>query len=214
MLGLVYDTETTGIPDYKSPSDGEGQPHIVQLVAKVFDLESKEEYGAMNVLVKPDGWEIPQETIDVHGITNEKASDEGIAEEEAVGRFFDMWLAACDTDIAFRIGHNETFDRRIIRIASKRYASLSLSVEPWKELPKNRSYCTCNKSKAICQLPPTGAMKEKTKFKYKNPTLGEAYKFFTGKELEGAHDAEVDVDACATIFWHLQETANALEYNA
>jgi len=28
------------------------------------------------------------------------------------------------------------------------------------------------------------------------------------------YDTEVDVDACATIFWHLQETCNALEYHA
>ena len=40
---------------------------------------------------------------------------------------------------------------------------------------------------------------------YKWPTLAEAYRHFTGKELEGAHDALVDSEACLVVFRGLVE---------
>jgi len=43
---------------------------------------------------------------------------------------------------------------------------------------------------------------------FKNPNLGEAYKFFTGKDLEGAHNAMVDVKACIEVYFGI------LDHNA
>ena len=37
-LALFYDTETTGLPDFKAPSEAQHQPHIVQLAALLVDL--------------------------------------------------------------------------------------------------------------------------------------------------------------------------------
>jgi DNA polymerase-3 subunit epsilon len=194
-IGCFYDGETTGIPDFKSPSDGVGQPHIVQLAAKIIDLDTRQEFDHMNMISKPDGWEIPDDMTAIHGITTERAAEVGIDEELVVGRFFDMWLSACDVDEeALRIGHNESFDRRLIRIATKRIPGLNQFEEPWHAVPKPRSFCTMHKSRKACDLG-------------KVPKLSEAYQHFTGKELVDAHDAMVDVDACIAVYFGIIDSA-------
>src|SRR5271168_3679443 len=101
MKLLAYDTETTGIPDYHSPSDGETQPHLVQLGSVLIDSDTKEELHATNFLIRPDGWEITPEMTAIHGITHERAMDEGIPEADAT-RVYQQLLNQAD----LRIGHN------------------------------------------------------------------------------------------------------------
>ncbi|MFO0687376.1 MAG: hypothetical protein U0900_01565 [Myxococcota bacterium] len=52
----------------------------------------------------------------------------------------------------------------------------------------------------------TGRAEAPGKYGYKWPTLAEAYRHFTGLELEGAHDALVDTEACLQVFRALVET--------
>nr|WP_299241463.1 hypothetical protein [uncultured Halomonas sp.] len=39
---LFFDTETTGLPDWKVPSDSEHQPHLVQLAAVLADDDARQ----------------------------------------------------------------------------------------------------------------------------------------------------------------------------
>lgn len=183
MKLLPFDTETTGLPVWSTPSDSEEQPHMVQLAAMLVDSETQDVLDSMNVIIKPDGWVIPQETIDVHGITNEHAMEHGIPEKDALQMFLDMYVQS-----NLRIAHNTTFDNRIIRIALKRYFPNLIPDEVWKD--KSSYYCTLiNFRKLIGSK--------------NGHTLEEAYKHFTGVELEGAHDAMVDVGACMDVYWGL-----------
>lgn len=183
MKILPFDTETTGLPDWKTPSGGENQPHMVQLAAQLVDSETKEVLESMDVIIKPDGWVIPQETIDVHGITNEYALEHGIPEIEVLQMWLDMWEKS-----TLRIAHNTTFDNRIIRIALKRYLPNLIPDDVWKD--KSTYYCTLINFRKLI-----GGKK--------GHTLGEAYEYFTGEELEGAHNAIVDVNACMEVYWGL-----------
>ena len=184
MKILTWDTETTGLPLWKEPSDSVNQPHLVQLAALLVDSETTKTSNMMNVIIKPDGWIIPQETIDIHGITNEQAMDEGIPESEALHMFLELYRR-CD----LRVAHNTTFDNRMIRIALKRYLPDLISDEEWKN--KEKYYCTLINFRKLI-----GGKS--------GHTLGEAYKHFTGEELEGAHDALVDVNACLKVYWGLK----------
>jgi hypothetical protein len=89
-LILGFDAETNGIPIWKEPSDSENQPHIVQLAAILVDEDTREEVDSMDVIVKPDGWEISQEMTDIHGISMEQAMDVGIPEPEALQMYLEF----------------------------------------------------------------------------------------------------------------------------
>jgi len=188
-LKLFFDTETTGLPDWKTPSGGDKQPHMVQLAALLVDVDTRQIIESMDVIIKPDGWVIPQDVIDIHGITNERAIEVGIPEEEALNQFLALW------NFRSRVAHNTTFDNRIIRIATKRYSDESI-ITAWKE---GEYECTGLLSKPIMK------MGKKGKYGYKMPKLIEAYEFFTGLKLDNAHNAMDDTRACMSVYFGIQD---------
>jgi len=189
ILKFVFDTETTGIPVWSKPSENEEQPHIVQLAALLVDIEAQNIVAAMSVIVKPEGWTIPQEVIDIHGITNEYASEVGISEHLALAMFFNIW------NNRERIAHNVMFDNRIIRIGLKRYFSIE-DVERWKA---GDYECTARLSKPI--------MSSELGIEYnrKTPSLVDAYQHFIGQPLTNHHDAMADTNACLQIYQAIQK---------
>ena len=54
---LVFDTETTGLPDFKKRSSDPSQPHLVQLALVQYNADG-EETEHHSVIIKPDGWQI------------------------------------------------------------------------------------------------------------------------------------------------------------
>jgi len=197
MKLFFYDFETTGLPDYKQPSEAAHQPHIVQAAAAVIDSETRDVIASLDFTVRPDGWTIPDEVAAIHGITTERALDTGVDEDLVVRAMHQLWLTA-----GLRVGHNESFDARIMRIGMKRFMKDDEIADAFKAGPTE---CTARLSSPICQLPPTENMKAKTSFKHKTPTLSEAYLFFKGVPLENAHSAWADVEACWKIYWAIKD---------
>lgn len=193
-LALVYDSETSGIPLWKEPSGDPRQPHIVGLAGKVVNLDTREVLESMNVIIRPDGWDLSPEVVAVHGITMERAMDEGIPEAEAIELLLTLWAGR------HLIGHNESFDRRMVRIAIKRFLDPraaegdELVSEKWKAATGE---CTCWLARPHTKLP-----------KNKLPKLTEAYSHFTGKPMEGAHTAMGDVNGCLVVYWAIQDLMN------
>jgi DNA polymerase-3 subunit epsilon len=187
MKILAFDTETTGLPDYKVPSEAEHQPHIVQIAAQLFDLQGRAIYS-MDMIVKPAGWIITAENAAIHGITMERAMDEGMNEADALDEFMALVHQAHQ-----RTAYNTTFDNRIIRIAQARYFPKNEAHEEimrsWKE-DKDQYLCT---------------MIEARKVIGRQVKLEEAYLYFTGSVLEGAHNAWNDTMACKTLYLKMLE---------
>ena len=102
---LFFDTETTGIPDRAAKWDADFMtyPHIVQM-AWIIGCKAE------NHIIRPDGWEIPQETVDVHGITTEYALEHG----EPFAAVVDMFIQDCH-DAGLICGHNIHFDTGIVK---------------------------------------------------------------------------------------------------
>jgi DNA polymerase III subunit epsilon len=191
---LFYDTETNGLPLWKEPSSHPGQPHITQLAAELFDADSGRTLAFMDVLIHPDEWNIPEDLQALTGITNELVQRFGHPIDDALGMFIQMWVEA---DV--RVAHNESFDQRMVRIEAARIFKETHGFhEDWKA---GEVFCTQTNSVSILNLPPTAKMLAAGFNKPKSPNLGEAYEYFTGKKLEGAHNAAVDLAACKAVYF-------------
>lgn len=193
MALLFFDTETTGLPVWKEPSDSPAQPHIVQLAAELVDPGTREVLDSMDVIVKPEGWEITPEMTEIHGITNEHAMEVGIPESEAIAMLLKLRDRA-----GLRIAHNRNFDDRIIRIGLKRFfddgEDTEESRQPSDEWKEGEGYCTCQQAKKSLGVK-------------KLPTLQEAHVALIGEAFEGAHSAISDVRACKSIYFAIQDQA-------
>ena len=131
--------------------------------------------------------------FDAHGISEEECARFGVVPAVACSLFNQICLQA---DVI--VAHNLSFDASIMKTALHR-----LGNKPHR-LDGRQQVCTKEASTDVLKLP--------GKYGYKWPTLAEAYLHYTGKELEGAHDALVDTEACLEIFRGLvQEGVVALD---
>jgi DNA polymerase III epsilon subunit-like protein len=84
------------------------------------------------------------------------------------------------------VAHNLAFDTSIMKTALHR-----LGQKPHR-LDGRQLVCTKEASTDVLKLP--------GQYGYKWPTLAEAYRHYTGLEIDGAHDALVDTEACLAVF--------------
>ena len=177
---FFFDFETNGLPEWKIPSDDPKQPHIVGAAALVVDADTQKVIHSMDLIVKPDEWEISREMTEIHGISEEYAMDVGIPEYSVTEIM--MVLAEGCTQIAY----NCTFDRRIMRIALKRFLS-EADVDAW------------HGGEYECAM-----IAHKKHMGTKQVKLTEAYRHWTGEELVGAHSAMADTVACMKVWFSIQ----------
>lgn len=191
MKILFFDTETTGLPLWKEPSDHPDQPHIVDLACELWDGD--EMVDSFDTIVNP-GVVIPDDVVELHGITTERAIAEGIPKTEAVDRFHDFVKRA---DLI--AGHNVSFDIRMMRIETARVTG-----EKWENMLP--TFCTMRKATNVCRiLGPKARFSEDWKW----PKLSEAIQHFFDEEFEDAHRAAPDCAASRRIYFALQQKAAA-----
>lgn len=198
---LFADTETTGLPMKGQPAGSGAHPHIVQLGAQLCD-SNRRVVAEMNLLIKPKNWGVPAEAAAVHGITTEMCAEYGFNIGTAMKLFAQLVrrskLVVC---------HNLPFDDLLLQTEFIR-CIYGEELEDYKAVAK---YCTQEASAPILNLPPTPRMIAAGFNKPKSPNLREAYLFFTGKELEGAHDAMADVRGCRAVYYGIQDRAKEQE---
>lgn len=197
-LLLCYDTETTGLPVFDLPSADPRQPHMAQLAAVLFEEKSREVVASIDVVVRPSGWIIPDDVSAIHGITTQRAMQVGVGEATALSLFDELWLTADK-----RLAYNESFDARIMRIAYKRYRN-DAEADTWKAGP---AICAARLATPIMNMAPTEAMVATGRRHAKMPKLSEAFEHFTGKPLENAHSAIVDVRAAMEVYFRIMDRA-------
>lgn len=67
---LCIDTETTGLPAYNLPADHPSQPFLCELAMIRLDEDLSAEREDQ-FYIKPDGWTVAPEVVEVHGLTTE-----------------------------------------------------------------------------------------------------------------------------------------------
>lgn len=72
MRYLIFDTETTGLPEYNEKGIKE-YPYVVQLSWVLYNDEIKDiESERDRIILLPEGMEVPEDTVAIHGINTEK----------------------------------------------------------------------------------------------------------------------------------------------
>ncbi len=179
---LFFDTETTGTPtDWNAPP--EEWPRLVQLGYIVTTPDGEHEIHRGNKIVKPNGFKIPSEAESVHGISTEKAQNEG-SELKDVMSSFKKWIEFSGLIVC----HNFEFDSNVVNGESSRLWNEYITTD-------TPSICTM-KSQEVNQefMPGKGS---------KWPKLQELHEEIFDERFDGAHDAMKDIEATANCFFHL-----------
>lgn len=186
-MHLFFDTETTGLPkSWSAPvTDADNWPRLVQLAWLLYDNEGHRLAGD-SVIIKPEGFTIPETASKIHGITTERA----LAEGAPLLPVMRMFLTLLDGLGDFIVGHNIEFDKNIV-------AAELLRCKLW--LPDNlgAGICTMKASTDLVKIKSHAGGN-------KWPKLTELHQHLFGIGFEGAHDAGADVRATARCFWELK----------
>ena len=184
---LIFDTETTGLPKrWDAPiTDTDNWPRCVQIAWQLHDelgnLVEHQDY-----LVRPDGFNIPYESEQVHGISTGLAEQQGETLEVVFERFNEALHKA-----TFVVGQNVGFD---VNIMGCEFHRMSVK-NSLAELPV---LDTCTEHTAqLCQIPGGRGGK------FKLPTLTELHQYLFGEPFAEAHNATADVEATTRCFLEL-----------
>lgn len=179
---LFFDTETTGLPkNWNAPvTDTKNWPRMVQIAWILYD-ENGLELGRNDHIVKPDNYTIPRSTSQIHGITTERAIEEGVDLQMVLDEFVGQIK-----ETTILVAHNISFDEKIL-------GAEYLRSKMGNPLVKLEKICTMRGT--------TDYVKIRNKRGYKWPNLSELHIKLFGRDFEDAHDAAADIDATAKCFW-------------
>lgn len=194
---LFLDTETSGFYQAHLPLDHPTQGRLVELAAILYS-DQFEEIGRVHNIVKPNGFEISEQVARIHGITQERALEEGIELEDCLLKLTELIHkpAHCEEGFSRVIAHNLRFDHAIIQSEYHR-----TSGAPSQLFGMLSPFCTMIALTEIMKLPSKPGH-GRTGRGYKWPKLGEAYQWAFGEELVGAHSALVDTEALVRLYQH------------
>lgn len=186
---LFFDTETTGLPlSWNAPaSNTSNWPRMVQLACLLAEANGTI-IEQRNFIIKPEGYVIPTDASNIHGITTERANREGL---DLIASLSDFKILV--SKATYLVAHNMEFDEKIVGAEFHR----KFGADP---LPAKTKFCTMKSPQVIehCSIPP---------FRYgsyKWPKLSELHVKLFGVDFEEAHDANIDIQATARCFFELR----------
>ena len=121
MKILVFDTETTGLPQrvggkYPLISDIEKWPYIIQISYILYDLNLNKMLDCQDHIINlPSNINISEESTNIHGINRTMCTRKGININYALEEFIDA-LNKADCIVA----HNLSFDKKMIQVENLR----------------------------------------------------------------------------------------------
>ena len=203
MKILIFDTETSGLPDANNISvlSTNSWPYILQLAYIMYDTISNTilEYNDSLIKIGKDVY-ISPESISIHQITKEMCNTNGIDIKEALNKFNNALL-----QVDLLIGHNIQFDKNLLIVEFLRNKIMH-NFNP-KNIPI-QSFCTMERGKSICQL--TYKTRD-GKILSKPPKLLELFKHFFNEVPNGLHNAMTDVIVTLRCYYMMQFNLDIFE---
>jgi DNA polymerase III epsilon subunit-like protein len=189
MKVLVFDTETTGLPEKEaSIYDKSKWPYIIQLSYILYDLSNNSSLIKNNFIKIDESVIITQESTNIHNISREILNAQGINIVPALKEFNEC-LKKCD----IVVGHNISFDKRLIFVECLRHNIKQYFTQfVANEKIHKPEFCTMKNTAQFCKL----ERLSKTNQVYnKMPKLSELYTLlFPNEPLpKDLHNSLIDV---------------------
>jgi DNA polymerase III epsilon subunit-like protein len=210
MRIIVFDTETTGLPKTKfiNPDTLNNWPHIVQFSYVIYDTDLNEIVEVNDDIIKMnENVIIPQDSINIHKITNEISQEKGLKIDIILNKFMED-LNSSD----MLVGHNILFDINMVKVELLRLIyekDLQKSEKSMKSYKDNlylltnykNIYCTLKESIELCNI--------KTLDKYgkeylKYPKLIELHNKLFNTNPNNLHNALNDILVTLRCFMKLK----------
>ena len=183
---LFIDTETTGLPRnrYAPYTDTTNWPRLVQIAWLYCDQDGKT-LSSEEHIIKPEGFVIPFDVQNIHGISNEKAISIGKDLDFVLRRF-----SEAINNSTHLIAHNLDFDFNVVgaEFVRKRINN---------RLAYLNRFCTMQGTTEYCRIP--GGQ-----YEFKWPSLFELYYTLFNEQFQEKHDAMYDVKICKECFFELK----------
>jgi DNA polymerase III subunit epsilon len=196
MRVLVFDTETTGLPQkdehnkYYPIYNTQKWPHIIQISFILYDTKRKRIINNHDHIIKlAKSVKIGEESIGIHGITRQDSENNGIKMATALN-MFNAIIQEADIIIA----HNISFDKQVIMVESIRN---NLTINFSGGTHKILQYCTMKNSIDLCKLERTG---KNGRTYNKFPTLLELHKHLFQTSPKNLHNSFIDILICLRCF--------------
>lgn len=219
---VIIDVETSGLPERRR---GPGYPsikadlqsyngsRIVQLawiIVKERGGEKEAELAKKSHIIKPVGFEIPKETVIIHGISTERATEEGVE----IGCVLKEFMEDINNfEVTHIVAHNLEFDKHVLAAEVWRLQLQDVSLEDKNAMVflynKLIEETASNKLKEVCTME-VGREYAKIPLpsnprKYKAPKLAELHKTFTGRVMREKHDALYDTEKCLECYLYMRK---------
>ena len=200
MKLLVFDTETTGLPEKRNSSiyNTNEWPHIVQLSYVIYDMEENTLEIIDDYIDIPENVIITPDSAKIHGITRKICKEKGITIDAALEKFINNLNKS-----SIIIGHNISFDKRMIMVEGIRNKKQIY-------MKQIDDYCTMKDSVDICRIEKVNNAGEKY-FKY--PRLSELHQHYFNTEPKNTHNAIVDVLICFKCFMKMRYNIEITKIN-
>lgn len=189
---LFVDTALTGRYHYREPDDASIQPHLCRFAALLVDETTSKEALDYSRLIEPrESWTFEVDAVVAHGITRQRAFEEGQPIEKALSHFL-LMKAEAALIVAFNWDHHR---RVLLRAAHDCGVELDLP-----NVGQPGVACAMREATDIIRMPsmrPGGG--------YAWPKMADAYSFFTNgqtlpKSLDPMDHGILMVRAIRTIY--------------
>lgn len=206
MKVLVFDTETTGLPDgYNVPYKHSSRwPHIVQFSFILYDLEKNKIINESDFIIDiPDDVIISEKSIEIHGITKKISKTQGFNIKDILD-IFQVCIGVAD----YVVGHNINFDRNMV--LAECYRNKLHHMESMFSQDKIY-FCTMLRSKNWCNI--TAISKRDGQEFVRYPKLIELHEKLFNNKPNNLHNSFIDVIVCLRCFYKMTHQRDLCKVN-
>jgi DNA polymerase III epsilon subunit-like protein len=188
MKYAIFDTETSGLFDFRQPADAPGQPRLAQLAVILIDDNLIEE-SRFNFYVRPDGWKMEPDATAVNSLTDEFLAANG----RPIAEVLEHYVRIIDAGYVMA-AYNAQYDMKVMRGELRR-----AGIDNRFERSPNTCLMRASMSLGIKKADGKGGW----------PKLADACAHF-GISNEDAHSAGSDAGATLVLF-RVLHTIGALQ---